>query len=151
MNKEFYDKYQKELDCKSCIGLQECSTNSNIPLCDKGYRRFAKDKIAELEQQLEESFTEEDVEGLIEDREKTIKFLQQQLTEKDKEIERWHKLYKDRNNQFQSVRQIYHLINSMSLEELKWLGVKANFESKKIHNFYYNQQYEIFMPNFRWK
>lgn len=86
MDKEFYDKYGKELDCKSCIGLQECSTNSNIPLCDKGYRRFAKDKIAELEQQLEESFTEEDVEGLIEDREKTIKFLQQQLAEKDTRI-----------------------------------------------------------------
>lgn len=39
----------------------------------------------------------------------------------------------------------------MSLEELKWLGVKANFESMKIHNFYYNQQHKIFMPNFRWK
>ena len=39
-----------------------------------------------LKQQLEESFTEKDIEGLIEDREKTIKFLQQQLAEKDKEI-----------------------------------------------------------------
>lgn len=81
----------------------------------------------------------------------TIINLQKQLEEKDKEIERLHKLYKDRNNQCQSVRQRYHLINSLSLEELKWLGVKANFESKKIHNFYYNQLYEIFMPNFRWK
>ena len=54
MDKEFYDKYGKELDCKSCIGLQECSTNSNIPLCDKGYRRFAKDKIADLETELAE-------------------------------------------------------------------------------------------------
>lgn len=44
--------------------------------------------VDELKQQLEESFTEEDVEGLIEDRNKTIKFLQQQLAEKDKEIER---------------------------------------------------------------
>ena len=32
MDKEFYDKYGKELDCKSCIGLQECSTNSNIAI-----------------------------------------------------------------------------------------------------------------------
>ena len=47
-----------------------------------------KDKdIEKLKQQLEESFTEEDVEGLIEDREKTIKFLQKELAEKDKEIE----------------------------------------------------------------
>lgn len=60
MDKEFYDKYGKELDCKSCIGLQECSTNSNIPLCDKGYRRFAKDKIADLETELAEKDKEID-------------------------------------------------------------------------------------------
>ena len=41
----------------------------------------------QLKQQLEESFTEKDVEGLIEDRNKTIKFLQKELAEKDKEIE----------------------------------------------------------------
>lgn len=41
----------------------------------------------ELEQKLAESFTEKDVEGLIKDREETIKFLKQQLAEKDKEIE----------------------------------------------------------------
>lgn len=45
------------------------------------------DRIDQLKQQLVESFTEEDVEGLIEDRDKTIKFLQQQLAEKDEEIE----------------------------------------------------------------
>lgn len=42
--------------------------------------------VDELKQQLDESFTEEDVEGLIEDRDKTIKFLQQQLAEKDTRI-----------------------------------------------------------------
>lgn len=57
-----------------------------------------KDKeIEQLKQQLEESFTEKDVEGLIEDREKTIKFLQQQLTEKDKEIERLKNLFELNN------------------------------------------------------
>lgn len=40
-----------------------------------------------LKKELDESFTEEDAKGLIEDRDKTIKFLQQQLAEKDKEIE----------------------------------------------------------------
>ena len=44
--------------------------------------------VDELKQQLEESFTEEDVESLIEDRDKTIKFMQKELAEKDKEIER---------------------------------------------------------------
>ena len=41
----------------------------------------------DIRQQLDESFTEEDVEGLIEDRDKTIKFLQQKLAEKDCRIE----------------------------------------------------------------
>lgn len=48
---------------------------------------FLLDLIDQLKQQLEESFTEEDVNGLIEDRDKTIKFLQKELAEKDKEIE----------------------------------------------------------------
>lgn len=45
------------------------------------------DKIDQLKQQLAESFTEEDVEGLIEDREKTIKFLQKELAEKTAKLE----------------------------------------------------------------
>lgn len=84
MNKEFYDKYQKDLDCKSCIGLQECSTNSNIPLCDKGYRRFAKDKIAELEQQLAE--TEQKFLEFQEDSIRNEQIYVRELTEKDKTI-----------------------------------------------------------------
>lgn len=51
----------------------------------------------DIRQQLDESFTEEDVEGLIEDRNKTIKFLQKQLTEKDKEIERLKNLFELNN------------------------------------------------------
>lgn len=66
------------------------------PACYMGYVRKVKvcennakyeTAIDQLKQQLEESFTEEDVEGLIEDRDKTIKFLQKELAEKDKEIE----------------------------------------------------------------
>lgn len=33
--------------------------------------------------------------------------------EKNKEIGKWHKLYEDRDNQFQSVRQRYHLLNRL--------------------------------------
>ena len=54
-------------------------------------------QINQLKQQLEESFTEEDVEGLIEDRDKTIKFLKKELAEKDKEIERLKNLFKLNN------------------------------------------------------
>ena len=50
----------------------------------------------DIRQQLDESFTEEDVEGLIEDRDKTIKFLQKELAEKVKEIESYkNKAYID--------------------------------------------------------
>lgn len=61
-------------------------------------------KIEELQRQLAESFTEEDVEGLIEDRNKTIKFLQKELAEKDKEIEdlkEWQKWYSMWHEKFQ--------------------------------------------------
>ncbi len=54
MNKEFYDKYSKELKCSECLGLSECLNDSNIPLCNSGYIRFAKDKIADLEAKLAE-------------------------------------------------------------------------------------------------
>ena len=39
--------------------------------------------------------------------------LKQQLAEKEKEIERWHNNYKQRDRQFQSVRQRYHLLNRL--------------------------------------
>ena len=43
------------------------------------------------------------------------------------------------------------LISGLSELELKWLGIKADLEGKKIRNFYYDQKYETFVPNFRWK
>lgn len=51
-------------------------------------RQLAKieDDFADLEAKLAEMFTEKDVEGLIKDREETIKFLKQQLAEKDLKI-----------------------------------------------------------------
>lgn len=39
--------------------------------------------------------------------------LQKQLEEKEKIIEHWHNLYKKRDQQFQSVRQRYHLLNKL--------------------------------------
>lgn len=84
MNKEFYDKYGKKLDCKSCIGLQECSTNSNIPLCDKGYIRFAKDKMADLETELAEK--DKEINSLIVDYEKRISQEQELMSNLEKQL-----------------------------------------------------------------
>ena len=71
----------KEKQCECC---HEWWYDSDVKenLCPNCY-----DYFKQLKQQLDESFTEKDVEGLIEDRNKTIKFLQQQIEEKDKEIE----------------------------------------------------------------
>ena len=61
----------------------------------------ADETITNLKKQLEESFTEKDVEGLIEDRNKTIKFLQKELAEKDKELTYMTKQAKKFNNEAQ--------------------------------------------------
>ena len=50
-----------------------------------------------------------------------------------------------------SNKQKLALMSGLTEMDYKWLGVIANFESMKIYNFYYNQQYGIYMPNFRWK
>jgi len=81
---------QKHL-CYDCEEEYEPYTLEEIELLrkTKSYRptyKQLKEKIADLEAKLAESFTEKDVEGLIKDREETIKFLKQQLTEKEKEI-----------------------------------------------------------------
>ena len=106
MDKEFYDKYGKELDCKSCIGLQECSTNSNIPLCDKGYRRFAKDKIADLETE---------------------------LAEKDKEIEEKMMSFEKRCQEYYKSDEIKRDFAIQELEKVKILIQNAiNFETNFV-------------------
>lgn len=50
--------------------------------------------------------------------------LQKQLEEKGQSIEHWHNLYQERDRQFQSVRQRYHLLNRL----------KSNYNEKdKLH------------------
>lgn len=48
-------------------------------------------------------------------------------------------------------KQKLALMSGLTEIDFKWLGVMANLESMKIHNFYYNQSYGVFMPNFKWK
>ncbi len=67
-------------------------------------------EIKDLKKQLEEkekyTYTGKEV-GEIERKYET------QLKEKEKLIEHWHNLYKERDKQFQSVRQRYHLLNKL--------------------------------------
>lgn len=42
-----------------------------------------------------------------------IEELQKQVAESENETKHWHDLYKDRDNQFQSIRQRYHLLNRL--------------------------------------
>ena len=63
----------------------------------------------------------------ISDQNEEILELKQQLEEKDEEIEHWHNLYKNRDQQFQSVRQRYHLLNKL----------QSNYDKKdKLHLAY---------------
>ena len=71
----------------------------------------------------------------------TIADIEAKLTEKDKEIERWHNNYKQRDRQFQSVRQRYHLLNRLQakyhdkhklhLSEMQCLELVE--ENEKLH------------------
>lgn len=76
-------------------------------------------EIAELKRQLEEKT--KTIQGLVEAQkhlEESCSYqmfldIQKQLEEKEKIIEHWHNLYKKRDQQFQSVRQRYHLLNKL--------------------------------------
>ena len=98
------------------------------------------DQINQLKQQLEESFTEEDVEGLIEDRDKTIKFLQKQLAEKDKEIEclnkridRYENMFRSRINRTRDMQKDIELyINQLAITELEKVKILTEWKFNSI-------------------
>lgn len=53
MNKEFYDKYQKDLDCGSCAGLINC-VNDTTPQCLLGTSFYLEDLVDQLQHQLDQ-------------------------------------------------------------------------------------------------
>lgn len=139
----------REKECKCCHEWWYASVIKE-DLCPNCY-----DYFKQLKQQLDESFTEEDVKGLIEDREKTIKFLQQQLAEKDKEIERLTQqalfpkykyntiCYYHMNNEYirakylAPISQKYSLIqdtktNEIYVAETDWLKTKNSQKESKM-------------------
>ena len=87
--------------CEKCYKEQNCA---EYPF-KQGIYDYQK-QIDQLKQQLEESFTEEDVNGLIEDRDKTIKFLQKELAKKEKELGKY-KSYKTDDERIKDLIDLY--------------------------------------------
>lgn len=89
MNKEFYDKYQKDLDCGSCPSLTNCISDTT-PQCLLGTSFYLEDLVDQLKQQLAEKDTRiEELEGQFAyecECNKQLVDLQKQLAEKDKTI-----------------------------------------------------------------
>jgi hypothetical protein len=122
VDKEFYDKYSKDLECSCCQDLEHC-INGKEPLKINCAIHFFKDKIAELETKLAKS--DEYKELLLEEKAGYLdlisgyadkcKELKQQLAEKEKEVSKWKNkkikylvdnLLVDRNLAIQTVEEI---------------------------------------------
>ena len=73
----------------------------------------------ELEQKLAESFTEKDVEGLIKDREETIKFLKQQLAEKESEADQRYKDWQEEIRECDGLRVVLSEVRKQLAEKDK--------------------------------
>ena len=59
------------------------------------------------------------------------------LAESEKEVKHWHDLYNDRDKQFQSVRQRYHLLNKL----------QSNYDKKDKLHLAYMQCLELVEEN----
>jgi predicted nuclease with TOPRIM domain len=90
MDKEFYDKYSKDLECSYCPHLEHC-INGKEPLKINCAIHFFKDKTTDLEAKLAESesksYTLESYNNFLNNQCKKLikenKQLKQQLAEKD--------------------------------------------------------------------
>ena len=115
----------REKECKCCHEWWYASVIKE-DLCPNCY-----DYFKQLKQQLEESFTEEDVEGLIEDRDKTIKFLKKELAEKQNTIDEINKEF------VQAVKDWKTLCAEKDEELRKYKSYKTDDERiKDLTNLY---------------
>lgn len=86
------------------------------------YRYETGGIIRDLE--LDIPYRTDDIVDLLTGKDLHIAELQKQLKEKEKETKHWHNLYQERDKQFQSVRQRYHLLNKL----------QSNYDKKdKLH------------------
>lgn len=135
MDKEFYDKYSKDLECACCQDLGHC-INRKEPLKINCAVHYFKDKIVELETKLEE--TEElnkklaehsqSVDKALDDSCDVIRTLKQQLVEKEKSVisilEKANAKEKDkeetkRMEDFERSCQEYYKSNQTAIVELE--------------------------------
>jgi len=91
-----------------------------------------QDRISDLETKLAES-EESHHKNIIEltkiatEKDRKIEELKQKLEESEEQVKHWHDLYNERDKQFQSVRQRYHLLNKL----------QSNYDKKdKLHLAY---------------
>ena len=91
-------------------------------------------QISDLEAKLAESFTEKDVEGLIKDREDTIKFLKQQLFESGLKTLEEIKLSEQRKKMLEDLStknwELEHQLAEKEKESLKYFNEYRAWKSK---------------------
>lgn len=144
---ENYTKDQKIADLEAkLVESDGCAGMLHHHLTDKAIEiEMLGEEIDELKQQLAEKnadlhqiYSHLGVEAFGEDiQEMALKA----IANKDKEIERWNNNYKQRDRQFQSVRQRYHLLNRLQakyddrhklhLSEMQCLELVK--ENEKLH------------------
>ena len=73
--------------------------------------------------------------------EKKIANLEAKLAESEEKVKHWHDLYNERDKQFQSVRQRYHLLNKL----------QSNYDKKDKLHLAYMQCLELVEENERLK
>lgn len=69
--------------------------------------------------------------------EQQISDLEAKLAESEKQVKHWHDLYNERDKQFQSVRQRYHLLNKL----------QSNYDKKDKLHLAYMQCLELVEEN----
>lgn len=142
MDKEFYDKYSKDLECSCCQDLEHC-INGKEPLKINCAIHYFKDKIADLEAKLteseknlalceelrnvEENEYSKDISktnsALLRKCEQTSRLieenkqLKQQLADKDEEIEDYKKMHW--NMQYQHLHELDELSKLTAIDELE--------------------------------
>lgn len=108
MDKEFYDKYSKDLECSCCQDLEHC-INGKEPLKINCAIHYFKDKITDLETKLAEK------NELFIATKWRVDDLKKKLAEKEKEVAKWKNkkvkhlvdgLLVDRNLAIQIVEEI---------------------------------------------
>jgi hypothetical protein len=150
LEREFTKKSQKLAQAQKTIEIQKMTNDALIDenldyrydITNSAYEQAKgmasnwesqyQEEIKELKKQLAES-EESHHKNIIEltkiatEKDRKIEELKQKLEESEEQVKHWHDLYNERDKQFQSVRQRYHLLNKL----------QSNYDKKdKLHLAY---------------